>query len=73
MYMKKNLLLWLFLLFLLYNIFILLIPHNQEGFNTYFRQTIRPHIRNFKDVREILTFHFNTKFNNFGRIIGFFY
>ena len=46
-------------------------PHNQEGFNTYFRQTIRPHVRSITDARELVTYHFNTKFTEFGRMLGF--
>ena len=46
-------------------------PHNQEGFNTYFRQTIRPHVRSIKDIRELVTYHFNTKFTELGKIFGF--
>jgi hypothetical protein len=44
----------------------------KEGFNTYFRQTVRPHIRNAKDTRENITYHFNTKFKDFGRSLGFY-
>jgi len=36
-------------------VFALLIKNEffiKEGFNTYFRQTVRPHIRNVKDARE---------------------
>ena len=36
----------------------------KEGFNTYFRQTVRPHIRNVKDARENVTYHFNSKFKD---------
>lgn len=53
-------------------IFIIMVtPHNQEGFNTYFRQTIRPHVRSIKDIRELVTYHFNTKFTELGKIFGF--
>ena len=66
-YMNKILLTSLFFV-----IFIIIIrPHNQEGFNTYFRQTVRPHIRSITDAREIITYHFNTKFKDFGRMFGF--
>jgi len=56
-------------------VFALLIKNElfiKEGFNTYFRQTVRPHIRNAKDVRENVTYHFNTKFKDFGRSLGFY-
>ena len=44
----------------------------KEGFTTYFRQTIRPHIRMFRNTRDNVTYHFNTKFKDFGRRLGFF-
>ena len=65
--MNKILLISLFFI-----IFIIIIrQHNQEGFNTYFRQTVRPHIRSITDARKIITYHFNTKFKDFGRMLGF--
>jgi hypothetical protein len=44
----------------------------KEGFTTYFRQTIRPHIRMFRSAQDNVTYHFNTKFKDFGRRLGFF-
>jgi hypothetical protein len=44
----------------------------KEGFNTYFRQTVRPHIRNLKDAFKIVTYHFNTGFRDFRRTLGFY-
>ena len=43
----------------------------QEGFNTYFRQRVRPHVRNIKDAHETVTYHFNNKFKNFSKTLGF--
>ena len=64
------------LAFAIYFIVIALLIKNEffikEGFNTYFRQTVRPHIRNVKDARENVTYHFNTKFKDFGRSLGFY-
>lgn len=56
-------------------VFALLIKNElfiKEGFNTYFRQNVRPRIRNIKDARENVTYHFNTKFKDFGRSLGFY-
>jgi hypothetical protein len=50
---------------------VILLPPTQEGFTTYFRQTIRPHIRNFKGARESFTQQFNTKFTDISRRFGF--
>ena len=62
--------------FAIYFIVFALIIKNEffmkEGFNTYFRQTIRPHIRNLKDARQAVTFQFDTKFKDFGRTLGFY-
>jgi hypothetical protein len=64
------------LAFAIYFIVFALIIKNEfsmkEGFNTYFRQTVRPHIRNFNDAHETITYHFNTKFKDFGRTLGFY-
>ena len=45
--------------------------YKQEGFNTYFRKTIRPQIRNVKDAHKTTTYHFNAKFVDFKRSLGF--
>jgi hypothetical protein len=45
---------------------------DKEGFTTYFRQTIRPHIRTFRNAQDNVTYHFNTKFKDFGKNLGFF-
>ena len=45
---------------------------DKEGFTTYFRQTVRPHIRMFRSAQGNVTYHFNTKFKDFGRRLGFF-
>lgn len=47
--------------------------NNKEPFNTYFRQTVRPHVRNVKNIHENVTYHFNTKFKEFGKSLGIFY
>ena len=49
----------------------ILLPPNQEGFTTYFRQTIRPRMRYFRDAHNTITGHFTTKFTDFGRRLGF--
>jgi|UniRef100_A0A6C0CIX2 hypothetical protein len=42
----------------------------KEGFNTYFRQTLRPQVRNLKDAHEVVTYHFDTKFRDLRRSLG---
>lgn len=58
---------------ILFVVFIVLIPPKQEGFNTYFRQSIRPHIRTLRDAHSTVTYHFNSKFKDFGQSLGFSY
>jgi hypothetical protein len=58
----------LFILFL-----YCIIPPQQEGFNTYFRQCVRPHIRTFRDCHESIMYYFNTKTNDLRQIIGISY
>jgi hypothetical protein len=43
---------------------------NQEPFNTYFRQTVRPQMRNIKDTKELITYHFNNQFKDLRRTLG---
>ena len=54
--------------------FLIIVTHvsrsRQEGFNSYFRQTIRPHIRRVKNVRNTTMEQFNFQFANIGRIFG---
>ena len=50
---------------ILFVVFIVLMPPQQEGFNTYFRQTVRPHIRTLRDAHSTVTYHFNSKFKDF--------
>ena len=57
---------WLSLLFMTVE------SEDKEGFTTYFRQTIRPHIRTFRNAQDNVTYHFNTKFKEFGKNLGFF-
>lgn len=71
LYMKQH---YYYLLFIIIFIIIFLIidyPATQEGFNTYFRQTIRPHVRTFRNAHNNVTYHFNQKFKDFGRNLGF--
>ncbi len=58
---------------ILFVVFIVLIPPEQEGFNTYFRQSVRPHIRTLRDAHSTVTYHFNSKFKDFGQSLGFSY
>lgn len=64
------------LAFAIYFLVLALLIKNEffmkEGFNTYFRQTVRPRIRNIKDAHESVTYHFNNRFKDFGRSLGFF-
>lgn len=43
-----------------------------EGFTTYFRQTIRPHMRRVDYARQTIIYHFNNNFQEFGKRFGFF-
>ena len=54
------------ILYIIYNTY-----YKQEGFNTYFRKTLRPQIRNVKDAHKTMTYHFNEKFVDFKRSLGF--
>lgn len=47
-------------------------PKHEEGFTTYFRQTIRPHMRTFRNAHETFTSHLNMNFKDFGRRLGLF-
>ena len=47
-------------------------PYNkQEGFTTYFRQSIRPHIRNIRSIHNTVSYHVNNNFTNFRKSLGF--
>jgi hypothetical protein len=48
------------------------LPTVQEGFTTYFRQTIRPHVRRIGHVKESVYYHFNKRFGEFGKGLGIF-
>ena len=43
-----------------------------EGFTTYFRQTIRPHMRRVDYARQTIMYHVNNNFQEFGKRLGFF-
>jgi len=60
----------LLFLCILFIIFIVLMPPQREGFNTYFRQSVRPHIRTLRDVHSGVIYNFNTTFKGFIRSIG---
>ena len=46
------------------------ISTTQEGFNSYFRQTIRPHVRTINDIRNTTGEKFSMRFADIGRILG---
>lgn len=73
-YMYKNfkLIYALLVIFSILIIISLIITNNQskEPFNTYFRQTVRPQVRNFRDAHEVVTYHFDTKFRDFRKSLG---
>jgi len=48
------------------------LPMVQEGFTTYFRQTIRPHVRRIGYVKQNVYYHFNKRFGDFGKGLGIF-
>ncbi len=47
-------------------------PVVQEGFTTYFRQTIRPHVRRIGYVRDAVSYQFTKRFGDFGKGLGIF-
>jgi cell shape-determining protein MreC len=56
-------------------LYILLIAYTmpqdtKEGFTTYFRQTVRPHVRRLNNVREYFSSNITTKMKNMGRRLG---
>ena len=42
----------------------------REGFNTYFRQTVRPHIRTIKNTHEGFVTFVKTSVGDIGRLVG---
>lgn len=65
-------LLTLFILQFLFYVNSIPIAYNlQEGFTPYLRQTIRPHVRNVKNIHNTVTYHFKDKYNTFGKALGF--
>ena len=42
----------------------------KEGFTTYFRQTVRPHVRRIQGIHEYFTTSIHTKMKSIGRRIG---
>ena len=44
----------------------------REGFTTYFRQTVRPHVRRIGYAKELVSHHVNEQFGNFIKRIGLF-
>jgi len=65
-------LLVLLMLLCIYQMSIIPKPYSQkEGFTSYFRQSIRPHMRNIRSLHNTITDHVNNKFNSFGKSIGF--
>lgn len=66
----------IFISFAVYLIMFVILIKNEffvkEGFNTYFRQTVRPYIRNINNTNELVTYHFNTKFKDFKQTLGFY-
>lgn len=45
---------------------------NKEGFTTYFRQIIRPHVRRVGYAKDLVSHHVNKQFGNFGKGLGIF-
>jgi|AntAceMinimDraft_12_1070368.scaffolds.fasta_scaffold04173_7 cell shape-determining protein MreC len=62
----------LLIVLIIFVISIVFVPPKQEGFTSYFRQTVRPHLRTFRSAQETFTSHFNTNFKDFGRRLGLF-
>jgi len=65
-------LLILLMLLCIYQMSIIPKPYNQqEGFTTYFRQSIRPHIRNIRSIHNTVSYHVNNNFINLIKSLGF--
>jgi len=45
-------------------------PIVQEGFTTYFRQTIRPHVRRLGYMKDTVSYQFTKRFSDFGKGLG---
>ena len=64
----------LFIFGILFIIFI--INHQlstQEGFNSYFRQTMRPHVRTIKGLQNMTIDQFMIQLSNIGGLFGISY
>jgi len=62
----------LLIVLIIFVLSIVFVPTTQEGFTSYFRQNVRPHMRTFRNARETFTSHLNTTFKDFGRRLGLF-
>jgi len=62
----------LLIVLIIFVLSIVFVPPKQEGFTSYFRQTVRPHLRTFRSAQETFTSHLNTNFKDFGRRLGLF-
>ena len=62
----------LLIVLIIFVISIVFVPPKQEGFTSYFRQTVRPHLRTFRSAQETFTYHLNKNFKDFGRRLGLF-
>ena len=62
----------LLIVLVIFIISIVFVPPKQEGFTSYFRQTLRPHLRTFRSAQETFTSHLNTNIKDFGRRLGLF-
>jgi cell shape-determining protein MreC len=62
----------LVLFFILYILIIAFtMPQDtKEGFTSYFRQTVRPHVRKIKGIHEYFSTIIHTKMKSIGRMIG---
>ena len=62
----------LYLFFILYILIIAFTmpQETKEGFTTYFRQTVRPHVRRIQGIREYFITNVNDTVKSIGRRIG---
>lgn len=62
----------LLIVVIIFIISVVFVPSKQEGFTSYFRQTVRPHMRAFRSAQETFSYRVNTTVTDFGRRLGLF-
>lgn len=60
----------LFFIFYILIIAFTMPQDTKEGFTTYFRQTVRPHVRRIQGIREYFTTNINNTVKSIARKVG---